>query len=67
MNPDISVIRGNITNHPGTAVVPGGGIPFQAETRLACGEDLTDSRSGFWTATESTKSLRMTDLPRVLQ
>jgi hypothetical protein len=30
MNPDISVIRGSVINHPGNTVVPGGGIPFQA-------------------------------------
>jgi hypothetical protein len=33
MNPDISVIRANITNHLGNTVVPGGGIAFQGENR----------------------------------
>jgi len=33
MNPDISVIRGNITNHPGNIVVLDSGIPFQGGNR----------------------------------
>jgi hypothetical protein len=33
MNPDISVIRGNITNHPGNIVVLDSGIPFQGGSR----------------------------------